>query len=58
MTNKTVTEKMTQDDLDAIAETGERLPVSMTFDPSLLGEKDEMVLPVFNGEKVVDQAGE
>lgn len=53
-----MSQTMTQDDLDAIAETGERLPVSMTFDPSLLGEKDEMVLPVFNGEKVVDQAGE
>ena len=53
-----MSQTMTQDDLEAIAETGERLPVSMTFDTSLLGEKDEMVLPVFNGEKVVDQAGE
>ena len=50
--------QMTQDDLEAIAETGERLPVSMTFDPSLLGEQEDMVLPVFNGVKVVDQAGE
>lgn len=53
-----MSQTMTQDDLEAIAETGERLPVSMAFDPSLLGEKDEMVLPVFDGEKVVDQAGE
>lgn len=49
---------MSQYDLEAIVETGERLPVSMTFDPSLLAEKDEMVLPVFDGERVVDQAEE
>lgn len=49
--------QMKQDDLDEIVETGERLPVSM-FDPDLLTEQDVMVLPVFNGEKVVDQAKE
>jgi hypothetical protein len=48
---------MSESDLKEIVETGERLPREM-FDPALLTEKDDMELPVFNGEKVVDQAGE
>ena len=48
--------QMSQEDLEAIAETGERLPVRMAFDPGLLAEKDEMELPVFDGQKVVNQA--
>lgn len=47
---------MTQDDREAIAETGERLPVEM-FDPSLLMQEDGVFeLPVFDGMKVVDKA--
>lgn len=50
--------QMSQHDLDAIVATGERLPMEMASDPSLLAEADGMARPVFDGEKIVDQAGE
>lgn len=46
---------MSDSDLQEIVATGEQLPSGM-FDPSLLTEETDMELPVFNGEKVVDQA--
>lgn len=46
---------MSESDLKEIVATGEQLPSGM-FDPSLLTEETDMELPVFNGEKVVDQA--
>lgn len=48
---------MGDEDLMEVMKTGERLPASM-FDANLLAEKDAMILPVFNGDNVVDQAKE
>lgn len=50
-------ENMNDADLKEVVATGERLPGGM-FNPDLLREGEEMALPVFNGNKVVDQAGE
>ena len=46
---------MSEADLKEIVATGEQLPTGM-FDPGLLTEDTDIELPVFNGEKVVDQA--
>lgn len=48
---------MSEQDLKEIVATGDRLPASM-FDPALLEVDHEIVLPVFDGEKVVDQREE
>jgi hypothetical protein len=50
---------MNESDLAQVVETGEQLPRDM-FDGSLLKEADgeDMVLPVFDGVKVVDEAKE
>jgi hypothetical protein len=49
--------ELTDDDLDVIAETGERLPLEM-FDPALLELTDDPKLPVFVGEGAGEQRGE
>lgn len=51
-----MSQEMSQEDREIIAETGERLPVEI-FDPSLLlQEEGALELPVFDGMKVVDKA--
>jgi hypothetical protein len=49
--------EMTQEDLQQIVESGERLPKGM-FDPELLTDEDVILLPVFDGEKLTQQEEE
>jgi hypothetical protein len=51
--------QMSQLDAAAIVATGEPLPTEMMSDPSLRSEVEGMMSrPVFDGEKIVDQAAE
>jgi len=49
-------QQMTKEDIEAIVDTGERFPINMKFDSSVLSGLEYMISPVFDGEKIVDQA--
>ena len=49
---------MSEDDLDVVVETGERLPLDLFGDPALWSEAQALGTPVFDGERLVIQTEE
>jgi hypothetical protein len=49
---------MSEDDLDVVVETGERLPIDLFGDLALWSEAHAFGAPVFDGERVVIQIEE